>query len=316
MLRTRGQREQATVEEGGWAELPDELLAKVLEELQVAGRSAPHVPADWRDKPQAEGFRFSPVSATVRQVCAGWKAVHDALVTRLVLRRQNTDEAMGMLVRRFPAVVSLQVKRVPGCVAALTDEGIRAVTSSLPALTSLDLTLCDQLTDEALRAVSNLRALTSLDITDCDKVTDEGMRAVSGCSTLTSLDLTRCFRVTDEGVKAASSLPALKSLNLCGTVLTDEGMRAVSSCTSLTSLNLWGRVKVTAEGLRAVRNLHGLNSLNLGCCEVTDEVLRAVSILPALTSLDLRWCDKVTAAGVQALRSTSTAPSLHIESYV
>ena len=93
-------------------------------------------------------------------------------------------------------------------------------------------------------------------------------------------------------------------------------MRAVSSCTELTSLNLWGRLKVTAEGLRAVRNLHGLNSLNLGCCEVTDEVLRAVSILPALTSLDLRWCDKVTAAGVQALRSTSTAPSLHIESYV
>jgi hypothetical protein len=32
MLRTRGQR-RATVKEGGWAELPDELLAKVLELL-------------------------------------------------------------------------------------------------------------------------------------------------------------------------------------------------------------------------------------------------------------------------------------------
>ena len=31
-------------------------------------------------------------------------AVHDALVTRLVLTRQTTDAAMGMLVRRFPAV--------------------------------------------------------------------------------------------------------------------------------------------------------------------------------------------------------------------
>jgi hypothetical protein len=36
--------------------------------------------------------------------------VHDVLVTRLVLRRQTTDEAMGMLVLRFPAVVSLEVK--------------------------------------------------------------------------------------------------------------------------------------------------------------------------------------------------------------
>ena len=35
-------------------------------------------------------------------MCPGWKAVHDALVRQLVLRRQTTDEAMGMLVRSFP----------------------------------------------------------------------------------------------------------------------------------------------------------------------------------------------------------------------
>jgi hypothetical protein len=79
------------VKEGGWAELPDELLAKVLELLQAAG--------------QAGGLGFSQTSATVRLVCAAWKAVHDALVTRL--RRQTTDEAKGMLVLRFPAMVSL-----------------------------------------------------------------------------------------------------------------------------------------------------------------------------------------------------------------
>jgi hypothetical protein len=93
MLRTRGQR-RATVKEGGWAELLDELLAKVLELLQAAG--------------QTGGLGFSQTSATVRLVCVGWKAVHDALVTRLVLRRQTTDEAMGMLVLRFP-VASLEL---------------------------------------------------------------------------------------------------------------------------------------------------------------------------------------------------------------
>ena len=36
----------------------------------------------------------------MRLVCAGWKAVHDAVVKRLVLRRETTDEAMGMLVLR------------------------------------------------------------------------------------------------------------------------------------------------------------------------------------------------------------------------
>jgi hypothetical protein len=72
----------------------EELLAKVLEA------------AGW----QQGGLGFSQTSATVRLVCAGWKAVHDALVMRLVLRRQTTDEAVRMLVRSFPAVVSLEVK--------------------------------------------------------------------------------------------------------------------------------------------------------------------------------------------------------------
>jgi hypothetical protein len=78
----------------GWADLPEELVVKVLEA------------AGWQ-----EGvLGFSQASATVRLVCAGWKAVHDALVMRLVLRRETTDEAMGMLVRCCPAVASLEFK--------------------------------------------------------------------------------------------------------------------------------------------------------------------------------------------------------------
>jgi hypothetical protein len=46
--------------------------------------------------------------------------VHDALVTRLVLRWETTDEAVGILVRRFPAVASLEYKNGGGRV--LTDE--------------------------------------------------------------------------------------------------------------------------------------------------------------------------------------------------
>jgi hypothetical protein len=82
MLSTRSQRRRETVY--GWADMSEELFAKVLEA------------AGW----QEGGLVFSRASTTVRLVCAGWKAVYDALVTRLVLRRQTTDEAMGMLVLR------------------------------------------------------------------------------------------------------------------------------------------------------------------------------------------------------------------------
>jgi hypothetical protein len=139
----RAQRRRETVTEGGWADLPDELMAKVLEMLQAAG---------WTE-PQTGGFGFSEASATVRLVSAGWKAVHDALVTRLVLRRQTIDEAVGILVRRFPAVVSLEFKGEERRV--LTDEGLRAV-NNLPALTSLSLRCCREVTAEGLRAVSNI----------------------------------------------------------------------------------------------------------------------------------------------------------------
>jgi hypothetical protein len=279
MLRTQSQRRRGMMNTGGWAELPDELvekvLAKVLELLQAGG--------------QAGGLSFSQASATLRLVSAAWKAVHDALVTRLLLRPQTTDEAVGMLVLRFPTVVSLESKGDFLNHALLTDEALRAV-SSLASLTLIDLSWCRRVTDEGVRAVSTCTGLKSLNLFACNLVTDAGLRAVSSCTALTFLDLTCSVKVTDEGVRAVSSCTGLKSLNLYACYLvTDEGVRAVvSSCTALESLNL------------------------LACGKVTDEALRALRSLPALTTLDLRGC-KVTAAGVQALRNTTAAPSLHIE---
>jgi hypothetical protein len=121
---------------------------------------------------------LSQTTATVRLVCSGWKAVHDALVMRLVMSRQTTDEAMGMLVLRFPAVVSLEVKNGVSVSAVLTDVGMRAAVSNLPALTSLALSYCMAVTDEALRALSRVPALTALNLTNCHSVTNEGLRAV------------------------------------------------------------------------------------------------------------------------------------------
>jgi hypothetical protein len=151
----------------------EELLAKVLELLEAAG---------W----QQGGLGFSQTSATVRLVCAGWKAMHDALVTRLVLRWQTTNEVMRMLVRSFPAVVLLKVKWGR---SVLTDEALRAV-SSLPALTSLILFNCEKVTDVGVRALSILPALTTLNLRDCPNVTAAGVQALRNTTTAPSLHIT------------------------------------------------------------------------------------------------------------------------------
>jgi F-box/leucine-rich repeat protein 14 len=101
-------------------------------------------------------------------------------------------------VRRFPTVVSLEVKGVYGVTAVLTDQGVRAVSS--------------------------LASLTFLDLSWCRLVTDEG---VTTCTALKTLNLFACNKVTDDGVRAASSLPALAFLDLAGSKVTDEGVRAV-----------------------------------------------------------------------------------------
>jgi hypothetical protein len=122
--------------DGGWTELLEEPLRKVLEELL----SSVHL-------------RTEGVGARPRRrcgCCAGWMSRHDALAMRLLLRQDATDEGAGVLVRRFPAVASLDLKCC--CFNALTDEGMRAV-SSLTVLTFLELWGCSKVTDERMRAV-------------------------------------------------------------------------------------------------------------------------------------------------------------------
>jgi hypothetical protein len=220
-----------------WAELPPELLAKVLEMLPAAEQRARH----------AGGWRGCKDSAAVRLVSKAAKYHHDALVTKLVLSRETTDEAVGMLARRFPAVVSLEFKG--GGWSVLTDKGLRAV-SSLPALTFLDISYCFKLTDKGLRAVSSLPALTFLNISCCEKVSDEGVRAVSSsCSALKSLNLSDCLKMTDETLRAVSSLPALTFLD-------------VSYCD-----------QVTAAGVQALRNTTAAPNLEIASGEDSEEDL-------------------------------------------
>jgi hypothetical protein len=79
----------------------------------------------------------SGAAAGVRCVEGGTRCDGDATGAE----RETIDEAVGILVRRFPAVVSLEVKGTGTETAVLTDKGVRAV-SSLASLTCLDLSGC------------------------------------------------------------------------------------------------------------------------------------------------------------------------------
>jgi hypothetical protein len=179
-----------------WAELPRELLGMVLEKLQEA--------------PLAGGVEGSK---DVRLMSREWRASHDAMVTRLTVAWETTDEGMWLLARRFPAVMSLETKADIFRDGNVTNEGLRAVRT-LTGLTSLNISGCYGVTDDGIQAVSTLTWLKSLNLTCCDKVTNDGIRSVSSLTGLTSLTLRACRKVTHAGLEALRRDTASSNLRI------------------------------------------------------------------------------------------------------
>ena len=57
--------------------------------------------------------------------------------------------------------------------ASLTDEALAMMCERLPAITSLDISYCDTVTDEGLAAA--VSSLPALNLRSCYKVTDAGL---------------------------------------------------------------------------------------------------------------------------------------------
>ena len=308
MPRKRVQRGQTTVTAGGLAELPLELMEKVLlEVLRGADQE--------EDEPQEGGLGFSKATAVVRLVCSGWQALYDALVTRLLLRKEITDKAVGMLVRRFPAVSSLDLSNNHN----ITNVAVLAV-SSMPALTSLNLHYCMKVKNGAVLALSDMPQLKTLDLSWCRELTDDAFTAVSRMPALTSLNLGGCWCM-EEGLRAVSEMTALVSLDLSRFWCNDVALAALSGMTALTSRILASCESLTDKSMHTVSGLTSLTSLDLShdwCFNFnfTDAGVLTLSSLPALTHLDLSGSNKVTAAGVEAFRNATAAPNLYVEEWM
>jgi hypothetical protein len=257
----------------GWAELPKELLAKVLELLQ------------WR----------RGVCGAVRAVCSAWGDVHDEYCRKLQSRRSAA--VMKDKLAWFPSVTEVNLE---GC-AVKDASAVLAELGSMPSLRSLSLPAsCAERAVDA-EAVCGITTLTSLRFHPVWEYDDDGnveevvvvgewVLDLSTLTTLTSLHLEGCGAVTAKQVLALSNLTGLAVLNLrCCDTVTAEGLRALSSLTALSTLTL-------------------TLSYNPN---VTDEVLRSLSSLTALSTLDIYGCHNVTAAGKQALRTAIPNLTIH-----
>lgn len=264
-------------------------------------------------------------------VCTDWRrtfaaCVESFCVSNVSLGQVPLEHALAQLARRFPSVTSLRLRG-----PTVMDAQVLAAARLNPSLTSLDLSQCDNVTDEAMAMLSlETPGLRALNVLGCRDITNDGVRRLArGCVCLTSLclgwcdlsdnallvlskqctlleqlDVSGCGRLSDAGVTAVvSGCRRLTSLSI-------EGCREVSAwavaagSAPLTSLSMGGCTLVTDAGVGAIAAAHpGLRSLSLRLCRsVGDVALRYLAMrCSELTSLDISRCGSVTDVGISMI---------------
>lgn len=303
----------------GWAELPEEMLERVLRVL-LAGTS--HQRTQTRRR----------ISGALRSVCVAWRRIHDLLLCSLYVLPPTPDAGVRALARRFANVTALDFKgefvhqpqvceaQVGSALLLSVDKsrGESGAAEHTAALQNLSASRREKaLTwfgqsrgpgEQTLVSSSFAWFVRSLGCHFAESSVSRSypIPTTVGCVTLplsfTSLPL--ALQVTDVGLRAVSqSLPLLTSLNLTYCVnVTDEGMRAVAELSALVTLNLMQCFKITDEGLRNIRALPSLTTLSVRLCrKVTAAGMDQISQLPSLTSLNLSHCSNVTDDGLRAL---------------
>jgi len=202
-----------------------------------------------------------------------------------------------LALAHMPSLISLELVRCN----QLKDEDIQVLVD-LGHLTILNISQCDQLTDEAAKALSKSRTLKHLHI--C-WMTDEGVKALGELKTLVSLSLDSCKRLTDIGALALTQLPQLSSLDLshCPGV-TDKAVIALAQRKNITTLKLYG-CKVTDASMGALSKSQ-VQTLDLSNTQVTDQGLELFLRNRTLKDLTCKMCDNITTNGLNKLKKNPT----------
>ena len=265
------------------------------------------------------------ILSLLRQVCSRWrdsayqKSVWRGSQAALHLRRANPT--------LFPSLARRGIRRVQ--VLSLR-KSLRDLVTGLPALASLNLSGCYNLTDAALDTALNrdLPSLRSLNLSLCKDITDNSLgRIATHCPNLEVLELGGCTRITNTGLLLISwGLRHIRRLNLrsCWQI-SDHGIGHLAGqsggggggshvgggAKTLEELSLQDCQKLTDESLRHIADgLPNLARLNLSfCLSVTDTGLKSLARIGTLRELNLRSCDNVSDIGLGFLGDGSVTSS-------
>ena len=211
------------------------------------------------------------------------------LGTASKLNSKVTDASLHIVAARCPALASLNVSS-----RAITDKPI--IKLARPALTSLDIGLCDKVTDVGFRAIAqNCPGLTYLRANFCEQMTDASLGAIAtNCPSLATLSVMGCRKLTSSSFMAVgTNLPSLQALTVClltQDAITDAVLECIAAgCPRLTKLDISHRQLITDRSLECLAaNCPRLSVLNIGGCPlITDRSLDEIVANCSITELNL-----------------------------
>ena len=188
-----------------------------------------------------------------------------------------------MKARDFERVGLLRALKTLCLSDATVDDGALRHMSSLRALTELDISSSDRVTDAGLAALPG--SLTSLKASRCDRVTDAGLAVLP--RGLSSLDASHCERVTDAGLGHLGRLETLK-IDYCPGI-NGSGLAFLSGVGALST----SRKCCDFASLAAVFCFAGLARLqSLATLDVSGIRIDGELFLPSVTSLTFRFAER------------------------
>jgi F-box/leucine-rich repeat protein 2/20 len=157
-----------------------------------------------------------------------------------------------------------------------------------PQLKFLHLAYSSCLKDESIKIFASIFPnLQLLDLSNCNDISEEGIyQILRRCCKIRHLNLTSCLRVKLHGMNF--EIPQLKVLNLSYTGIDDKTLYVISkSCCGLLQLLLESCKNVTENGVEHVlENCTELREINLGYCnKVFVSIVDMVILRPSLRKI-------------------------------
>lgn len=177
-----------------------------------------------------------------------------------------------------------------------TVEHLLSGPNTFPALTTLDLSCCEDIDITALSTTSKLANLKHLNLAYCNVEAPAAQMLAAAQFTLESLDLGHCGQLEDEGVIALIKSPMcsnLRKLTLTNTTIGDSTIAAITAnepplFPQLELLDIsinWDISPNVLQTLAQTPSLHNLLTLNISATALTRETLDRIISSPFLSNV-------------------------------